>query len=219
MPITRAALRQLRPLLPRPSCGGMLTRQLRATARRPHSTGPAQRATELPAKNVYRDFFPCTLHYYSCRGPTMAMHGTSSSPSSESDADKVDNHLGQDVVRVQDDGLIYPGPEGSDPCWNGAMLMPHATFLLEITENYHDGYEEMKAAGHDVPEPYFFTVPKGGYVSVLLLETGWLISILHLRITDTQCSSSGSQRCGDVLPYAPRRIIALRYETLQCFKF
>lgn len=149
----------------------------------------------------------------------MAMHATSSGQTSESDADKEDNRLGQDVVRVQEDGLIYPGPEGTDPVWNGAMMMPHATFLLEITGNYHDGYEEQKAAGHNVPEPYFFTVPKGGYVSILLLEAGWLISILHLRITDTQYSSSGSQTWGDVLPHAPRRNIALRYETLQCFKF
>lgn len=102
----------------------------------------------------------------------MALHGTSSSPRSELDADKVDNRLGQDVVRIQDDGLIYPGPEGTDPVWNGAMLMPLATFLLEITENYHDGYKEMKAAGHNIPEPYFFTVPKGGCVSILLLEAG-----------------------------------------------
>ncbi|KAI7776168.1 hypothetical protein LA080_005740 [Diaporthe eres] len=159
MPITRTALRQLRPILPRPSCGGMLTRQLHATARRPHSTWPAQHATELPANKVYRDFFPCTLHYYSCHGPTMAMHATSSSPSS--DDDTVDNRLGQDVVRVQEDGLIYPGPEGTDSVWNGAILMPLATFLLDITENYHDVYEEQKAAGHDLPEPYFLTVPKG----------------------------------------------------------
>lgn len=102
----------------------------------------------------------------------MALHGTGSSPRPESDADKVDNRLGQDVVRIQEDGLIYPGPEGTDPVWNGAMLMPLATFLLEITENYHDGYEEMKAAGHNIPEPYFLTVPKGGCVSILLLEAG-----------------------------------------------
>lgn len=180
MPITRTALRQPRPILPRPSCGGMLTRQLHATARRPHSTGPAQHATELPAKKVYRDFFPCTLHYYSCHGPTMAMHATSSSPSS--DDDKVDNRLGQDVVRVQEDGLIYPGPEGTDSVWNGAMLMPLATFLLDITENYHDVYEEQKAAGHDLPEPYFLTVPKGGLC--LNLAAGGRLGNLNLASQD-----------------------------------
>lgn len=147
----------------------------------------------------------------------MAMHGTSSGQSPELDADKEDNRLGQDVVRVQEDGLIYPGPEGNDPVWNGAMMMPHATFLLEITENYYDGYEEQKAAGHDVPEPYLFTVPKGKYLSMFLLQAGWLISTLYLRATDTQSSSSGSQIWGDVPPYAPRRNIALRYETRQCF--
>lgn len=158
----------------------MLTRQLHATARRAHSTGPAQHATELPAKNIYRDFSPCTLHYYSCHGPTMAMHATSSSPSS--DDDKVDNRLGQDVVRVQEDGLVYPGPEGTDSVWNGAMLMPLATFLLDITENYHDVYEEQKAAGHYLPEPYFFTVPKGGLC--LNLAAGGRLANLSLASQD-----------------------------------
>lgn len=214
MPITQATLRQLRLLLPRSSCGGMLARQLHVTARARNSTAPTHHATDLPAKNVYHEFFPCTLHYYSCHGPTMAMHATSSEPSSESDVDKEDNRLGQDVVRVQEDGLVYPGPEGNDPVWNGAMMMPHATFLLEITENYYDGYEEQKAAGHNVPEPYFFTVPKGGYVSILLLQASWLISTLYPRITDTQRSSSCPPTRGDVPSYAPRRNIALRYETL-----
>ncbi|KAL2279718.1 hypothetical protein FJTKL_13259 [Diaporthe vaccinii] len=204
MPITRTALRQLRPILPRPSCGGMLTRQLHATARRPHSTWPAQHATELPANKVYRDFFPCTLHYYSCHGPTMAMHATSSSPSS--DDDTVDNRLGQDVVRVQEDGLIYPGPEGTDSVWNGAILMPLATFLLDITENYHDVYEEQKAAGHDLPEPYFLTVPKGLRIpSTLLLDhkhggmfylmprVGLSLSGLNRELNDLFSSSSCSK--------------------------
>lgn len=110
----------------------------------------------------------------------MAMHGSvfSSSSKSSVDAAEYDNLLGQDVVRVQEDGLVYPGPEGNDPVWNGAWMMPHATFLLEITDNYLDNYVERKSAGHDVPEPYFFTVPKGGYSNLLLLQTGGLISIL-----------------------------------------
>ena len=67
-----------------------------------------QYATDLPAKNIYHDFFPCTLHYYSWRGPTMAMHGSRMSEVVRSsildlDAAEKDNLLGQDVVRVQDD--------------------------------------------------------------------------------------------------------------------
>lgn len=178
MPITRAVLQGpsrglLRLPLARPPCGMLARRQLHATAQRRNSTGTAQYAADLPAKKVYQDSFPCTLHYYSWRGPTMAMHG--SDLSSGSDAAEEDNLLGQDVVRVQEDGLVYPGPKGNDSVWNGALMMPHATFLLELTDNYLDNYVARKSVGRDVPEPYFFTVPKGGYLNLVLLQAGGLI--------------------------------------------
>lgn len=96
------------------------------------------------------------------------MNGFLGSPITDLGAAEQDNLLGQDVVRVQEDEIAYPGPKGNDPVWNGAMLMTHATLLLEITENYHDFYEEQKAAGRNIQEPYFFIVPKGEYVSPLL---------------------------------------------------
>lgn len=97
----------------------------------------------------------------------MALHGSPvngflGNLTSHLDAVEKDNLIGRDVVRVQEDGLVYPGPMSNDTVWNGAMLMPHTPFLLESTDNNIDHYEEQKAAGRDLPEPYFFTVPKGG---------------------------------------------------------
>lgn len=190
MPITRAALRRLRLPLPRSSCGGIWARQLHATARRPNAPWPTKYDTDLrTAQKLYYDFFPCTLHYYSWRGPKMAMHGCRLPPGPDDltpplSAVEQDNLLGADAVRVQDDGLVYPGPVGTDPVWSGAMLMPQATFLLEITGNYHDFYEEQKAAGRDVPEPYFFTVPKGERCPTLLLRAD--LAKFHLVIQDCE---------------------------------
>lgn len=97
----------------------------------------------------------------------MAMHGSlkcarHDSPISDLEAAEEENLLAQDFVRIQEDGLVYPGPKGNERVWNGASLHPHAVFLLERTHNYHDFYEEQKAAGRNVLEPYFLTVPRVG---------------------------------------------------------
>ncbi|KAI3398676.1 hypothetical protein diail_8715 [Diaporthe ilicicola] len=144
----------------------------------------------------------------------MAMHGSRmsefiSSPPLESDAAEQGNLLPQDIVRIQEDGLVYPGPEGNDPVCNGAMLMPHATFLLEISQNYYDCYEEQKAAGRNVPEPYFFTVPKGlrmpntlllayedGEMFHLMPRAGMPLSALNRELNSLFSSSACSR-----LPY------------------
>lgn len=86
------------------------------------------------------------------------------------DAIEQDMRSGRDVVRVQEDGLVHPSPQGNDRVWNGAMLFPLAPGLFEFTDNDYEFYEEQKAAGRLVSEPYFLTIPKGGYPSTLLQE-------------------------------------------------
>lgn len=149
----------------------------------------------------------------------MAMHGSRMPPVPDDltpplSAVEQDDLLEADAVRIQDDGLVYPGPVGTDPVWSGAMLMPQATFLLEITGNFHDFYEEQKAAGRDVPEPYFFTVPKGECCSTLLLRADLAYFYLVFRTANARYPSSGPPACGNVPPHASRRNAAFRYETL-----
>lgn len=120
---------------------------------------------------------------------------------------------GSDVVREQEDGLVYPGPQGNDSVWNGALMLPLAPFLFDITDNMHDWYQEQKAAGRNVPEPYFLTVPKGGHHSSLLLQVDWLMLNFYLRISNAQYSFSSPGVFGNVLPFSPRTYAALRYET------
>lgn len=112
-------------------------------------------AREFQAKNIYTDRFPCTLHYYSSRGPKLLLYNHE-----EYEGDSDIHRLAQDAVTVNDQAIV--DPKITSP-WGGATMYPNTLLMLQITRSFSDWAEECKSKGEDVATPWFFTIPKGKY--------------------------------------------------------
>lgn len=115
-------------------------------------------ASEFQAKNIYTDRFPCTLHYYSSRGPKLLLYDHR-----EYDGDSDVHRLPQDAVAVNDQAIVDPAITSP---WGGATMYPNTLLMLQITRSFSDWAEECKSKGEDVATPWFFTIPKGEHRSI-----------------------------------------------------
>lgn len=150
--------------------GTTATRFMASAAMASASAAPSKySALEQQVKKIYLDRFPCTLHYYSSRGPKLHLfdrrkllereraHGEA-----EGEEDEDPHRLGQDAVPVDDQGQIDLRGGQALPPWPGAALHPNTNVRLEITRSWIEWAEECRTArGQDVATPWFFTIPKG----------------------------------------------------------
>lgn len=131
-------------------------RHLHVTAKA-GSTTPSY-ATAFHAKDVHTKSFPCTLHYYSSRGPNLLLYDHTDGEATEGSKELYCLH--QDAVVVHSDGLVYPGP-AAPRIWNGLYMLPNTLLMQQIITGYLDWYETNKETNEKIAMPYLFTIPKG----------------------------------------------------------
>ncbi|ROV89304.1 hypothetical protein VSDG_09094 [Cytospora chrysosperma] len=133
-------------------------RRFHATATNFTSTSPPPFAAleGLPARRIYTESFPCTLHYYSSRGPKLALFDHKKLPPHDLGTGRYIHH---DHVHVGDAGLV--DPRDSSVRWNGLHMYPNTINSVELMGYFSDEAEECRMQGQDVPTPWMFTIPKG----------------------------------------------------------
>jgi hypothetical protein len=116
-------------------------------------------ATAFHAKDVYTKSFPCTLHYYSPRGPSLLLYDHADGKEATESSEEL-YRLHTDAVVVHSDGLVYPGP-AVPRIWNGLYMLPNTLLMQQIITGYLDWYETNQEANKKIATPYIFTIPKG----------------------------------------------------------
>lgn len=123
-------------------------------------------AKAFQAKGIYTDYFPCNLHYYSSRGPKLALfdYASLSSGIIEKHGDLADYpyYIHEDSVCVGKNGLVNPA-DRSQCNYNGLNMWPNTLLMLQIMRSYSEAAEDFRERGEDVPIPWIFTITKGNH--------------------------------------------------------
>lgn len=129
-----------------------------------HITAKASSATPsytstFHAKDVHTKSFPCTLHYYSPRGPSLLLYDQADGKEDTESSEEL-YRLHQDAVVIHGDGLVYPGP-AAPRIWNGLYMLPNTLLMQQIITGHLNWYETNKEKNVKMATPYLFTIPKG----------------------------------------------------------
>lgn len=117
-------------------------RQSHTTTTNSIASNIPQFASTFQTKNIYTDRFPCTLHYYSSRGPKLLLFDQRLY---KGDGDV--HRLAQDAIAVNDEAAVDPA---STSPWSGATIYPNTLLMLQITRSFSDWAQECKSKGEDM---------------------------------------------------------------------
>lgn len=147
-----------------------------ATNLRPTTTPVPPFAKAFQAERIYTDHFPCTLHYYSSRGPKLALFDYTTLFAGViekySDFANYPYYIHEDSVFVGNNGLVDP-TDRSQSNLNGLNMWPNTLLMLQITRSYSEAADDFRAGGEDVPIPWIFTITKGNQSLSPSVSHGW----------------------------------------------
>ncbi|PNY27842.1 Uncharacterized protein TCAP_02241 [Tolypocladium capitatum] len=126
---------------------------------------------QFSVKAIYSSF-PGTLHYY-CPRRTSALFN-------HEENDSRPDHVHDEGVTVQKNGLVYPAVNGTSVS-NGAVMYPNTFLMQELVRGYFDDVLDREDEGKQVESPFICTISKGTPIPSELILINDYISRFSLQ--------------------------------------